>query len=339
MNGIVPPAVEPGDEVAVLAPSRQLPRSVVDRGVERLRTAFDVSPRPYPSVHADEQLSPAERAAEVREAFESDATATFAVTGGEDELRLLRHLDLDRLRANPTRFFGISDNTILHLALSAAGIVSYYGCQFVPGLSLDPELPDYTEQSLRRALFDETLGEVQPADEWTDDHYDFDSDAPREWEANPGWTWAFPTDEPVSGPLWGGCVVVLEHFLAVDRFVPEPDGEFVLALETSELLPEPYTVQSVLRCLGERDLLEHAAAVVVGRPKTRYREPRSGEERTAYRRTQREAITETCRTYRPDLPLLFDFDFGHTDPQLPIPIGGQVELDPTTESIVFGTGW
>jgi muramoyltetrapeptide carboxypeptidase LdcA involved in peptidoglycan recycling len=260
------------------------------------------------------------------------------VTGGEDQLRLLRHLDLDRLRANPTRFFGISDNTNLHLALSAAGVVSYYGCQFVPGLALDTELPGYTERHLCRALFDETLGAVEPADEWTDDHFDFDSDTPREWEPNPGWTWEFPTSQPVSGPLWGGCVVVLEHFLAVDRFVPEPDAEFVLALETSELLPDSYTVQSVLRCLGERGFLEHAAAVVVGRPKTRHREPRSDEERQTYRRTQREAILETCRTYRPEVPILFDLDFGHTDPQLPVPIGGHVELDPATETVVFGPG-
>ncbi len=322
----------------MLAPSRQLPRSVVDRGVDRLRTTFGVSPRLYPSAHADGQLSPAGRAEEVHEAFESDASAVFAVTGGEDELRLLRHLDLDRLREHPTRFFGISDNTILHLALSAAGVVSYYGCQFVPGLALDPELPDYTERYLRRALFDETVGEVAPADEWTDDYYDFDTGAPREWEPNPGWTWDFPTEKTVSGPLWGGCVVVLEHFLAVDRFVPEPDAPFVLALETSELMPDPYTVQSVLRCLGERGFLEQTAAVVVGRPKTRHREPRSDDEREAYRRAQREAITETCRTYQPDVPICFDLDFGHTDPQLPIPIGGHVELDPEAESVVFGAG-
>lgn len=338
MRGVTPPTVEPGDEVAVLAPSSGMPRSVVDRGVDRLRGTFDLAPRLYPSALADEPPTPAERAAEVHEAFASDATAVFAVTGGEDELRLLRHLDLDHLRENPTRFFGISDNTVLHLALSAAGVVSYYGCQFVPGLALDPELPAYTERYLRRALFDGTLGAVDPADEWSDDYYDFEGGAPREWEPAPGWTWAFPNDEPVSGPLWGGCVVVLEHFLAVDRYVPEPDDGFVLALETSELLPDPYTVQSVLRCLGERGFLERAAAVVVGRPKTRYREPRSDDERRRYRERQREAITETCRTYRPEVPLLFDLDFGHTDPQLPVPVGGHVELDPGTESVVFGWG-
>jgi muramoyltetrapeptide carboxypeptidase LdcA involved in peptidoglycan recycling len=255
MRGVTPPPVEAGDEVAMLAPSSRMPDSIVERGVERLRASFDV----YPSAVADDRLPPDERAEEIQEAFESDATAVFAVTGGEDQLRLLPHLDLERLQDNPTRFFGISDNTHLHLALSAAGVVSYYGCQFVPGIALDPTLPEYTERYLCRTLFEPALGEVEPAAEWTDDHYDFSSDTPRDWESNPGWAWEFPASEPVTGPVWGGCVVVLEQFLAADRCVPEPEEEFVLALETSELLPEPYTVTSVLRCLGERNLLEKAA--------------------------------------------------------------------------------
>lgn len=332
-----PPPVEPGDEVAVLAPAAQRPKSIIDRGVKRLEQAYDVTPVVYPSAVADEQLPPADRAAEVHEAFESPATAVFAVTGGEDQIRLLRHLDLDRFQQHPTRFFGISDNTILHLTLSAAGIVSYYGCQFVPGLALDPTLPEYTERYLRRALFEPTLGEVEPSPEWTDHYYDFSTENPRTWETNPGWTWEFPTDQSVTGPVWGGCLVVVEQFLAVNRFVPDPEKEFILALETSEVMPDPDRVKGVLRCLGERDLLENTAAVIVGRPKTQNREPRSEQQRRQYRMEQREAIQEICRTYRPEIPILFDLDFGHTDPQLPIPIGEQVTLNPTRESVVFGS--
>lgn len=100
-------------------------------------------------------------------------------------------------------------------------------------------------------MFESTIGDVEPAEEWTDDYYDFGSDTPRDWEPNPGWIWEFPTQETVAGPIWGGCVVVLSNFLAVNRFLPESGDAFVLALETSELMPDPYTVKSVLRCLGE----------------------------------------------------------------------------------------
>jgi muramoyltetrapeptide carboxypeptidase LdcA involved in peptidoglycan recycling len=261
-----------------------------------------------------------------------------AVTGGEDQHRLLRHLDPERLRANPTRFFGISDNTNLHAALAAAGVRSYYGCQFVPGIACDPSLPAYTERYLRRALFEESIGAIEPADEWTDDYYDFAKATPRTWKDGPGWTWDFSTDDVVSGPIWGGCMLVLEHVLAVNRFVPdaaELEG-FVLALETSELMPEPYYVRSVLRCLGERGLLGAADAIVVGRPKTRHRDPRSEAIRSAYRTDQRDAIRAVSRTYNPGVPILFDLDFAHTDPQIPLPIGGTVRLDPSAETVSFG---
>lgn len=51
---------------------------------------------------------------------------------------------------------------------------------------------------------------------------------------------------------------------------------------------------------------------------------------------QREAIRQSCRTYNPAVPILFDLDFSHTDPQLPVPIGGLVTLDPSDESVRFG---
>ena len=38
---------------------------------------------------------------------------------------------------------------------------------------------------------------------------------------------------------------------------------------------------------------------------------------------------------RPDLPVVLDLDFGHTDPQMVLPNGGRVILDPTTQSITL----
>ena len=336
MEYVTPPPAIPGDEVAVVAPSARLAEPVVEIGLDRLRE-LELEPTVYPSVRADERLAPADRAREIHDAFASEATAVVAVTGGEDQMRLLRHLDRDHLATNPTRYYGISDNTCLHHALNAAGIVSYYGGQFVPGIALDLTLPEYTERYLRRALFEESIGDIEPAERWTDDYFHFGEGKAREWECNPGWTWDFPDDETVSGTLWGGCLVVLKNILAANRRVPAPEDVSgnVLAVETSELLPDPYYVRSALRCLGERGLLSQFSALVVGRPKTRHKEPRTDAEREAYRNDQRDAIRTVAREYNPDVPILFDLDFGHTDPHVPVPIGGQVTLDPVAERISF----
>lgn len=334
---LTPPPVEHGDTVAVLAPSAQASETAVERGTEILETDFDLNPVIYPSVTADCQLSLLDRAEEIHEVFESDATAAFAVTGGEDQMRLLRHLKLNRIQSNPTRFFGISDNTHLHLALSAAGLVSYYGGQFVPGLACDPKIPEYTKRYLESALFDEYIGEIRPAEQWTDDEWCLEDQNEREWESNDGWEWEFPHDEPVSGTVWGGCYLALEHLLATNHYVPDPDSlaGFVLVVESSGLLPEPYFIKSVLRCLGERGLLEQASAVIVGRPKTRKNGERSYDERKRYQERQFDAVKMIARRYTPDLPIVSNVDFGHTDPHVPVPIGGTVQLNPIQETIIF----
>ena len=56
-----------------------------------------------------------------------DIRAVIASIGGEDELKVLAHLDPDLLAASPKPFFGYSDNTNLHLFLWNLGLVSYLG--------------------------------------------------------------------------------------------------------------------------------------------------------------------------------------------------------------------
>jgi muramoyltetrapeptide carboxypeptidase LdcA involved in peptidoglycan recycling len=52
-----------------------------------------------------------------------------------------------------------------------------------------------------------------------------------------------------------------------------------------------------------------------------------------YRERQRDATADAFETYSPDAPVVFDCEFGHTYPTCPVPIGGEVEIEPTTRSI------
>jgi muramoyltetrapeptide carboxypeptidase LdcA involved in peptidoglycan recycling len=86
--------------------------------------------------------------------------------------------------------------------------------------------------------------------------------------------------------------------------------------------------------MGERGLLDRFDAVLVGRPATRNHRERPGDaERAAYRDRQREAIAGQLDRYNPDVPVVFDLDFGHTNPTLALPIGGRAVVDPTAERI------
>jgi muramoyltetrapeptide carboxypeptidase LdcA involved in peptidoglycan recycling len=343
---ITPPPVEPGDQVAVVAPASNAPESarfVYELGLERMRETFDLDPVEYPTATADPEWlaeNPEARAEEVMDAFrDPDISAVIANIGGHDQLTVLPYLDGEVLRDNPTRFYGYSDNTNLALFLWNQGIVSYYGGSTLLEYAMDGELFDYTEEYLRRALFDDSIGEWTEAEVFTDEAGDWENpesvETTRDIEQSEGRRWR-GGDETVSGRLWGGCYAVLvEQFLA-DRYLPDPaalDGT-VLALETSELIPDPAVVRANLRALGERGLLERFDGVLVGRAAARsHAEDNPKGWRDQYRERQRDAIADVFRTYNPDAPVVFDCEFGHTYPTCPIPIGGEVEIAPATESI------
>jgi muramoyltetrapeptide carboxypeptidase LdcA involved in peptidoglycan recycling len=346
---VVPPAVEPGDSVAVVAPSsggaEQFPH-VYDLGLERMREEFDLEPVEFPTARRDGEYlydHPEERAADVMDAFrDPDVSAVVATIGGNDQVRILDRLDPAVLRENPTRFYGWSDNTHLALYLWNLGIVSYYGGSVMTEYATPGGTFEHTAEYLRRALFEERIGEIEPAEVFSDDPADWAAgpealEAPPETEPSEGWRWANGTD-PVEGRVWGGCWGSLDSVFLADRPLPDPDrlDGAVLAVETSEALPDPERIAGQLRALGERGLLERFAAVLVGRAPTRsFLEEPPAEEREQYRKRQREVFTELFAEYNPDAPLVLDVEFGHAAPTVPIPIGGRVAVDPHGERIEF----
>jgi len=99
-------------------------------------------------------------------------------------------------------------------------------------------------------------------------------------------------------------------------------------LETSEEIPTAEYVFRVMRALGERRILEHVQGVLVGRPKAwEFDKQRTRDEKEAYRTTQRDTILKAVRTYNEDIPIVQNLNFGHTDPQIPMPYGNRVRID------------
>ena len=343
---VVPPPVEPGDSVAIVSPSSNTPESarfVYELGLERMRKVFDLKPVEYPTATADPEWladNPKARAEDIMDAFrDSDISAVIANIGGHDQITVLPYLDGEVLRENPTRFYGWSDNTSLALFLWNEGIISYYGGSTLTEYAMDGEMFEYTKEYLSRALFEDSLGEWREAEIFTDQAGDWGDpeliETKREVEESNGRIWK-GGEEPVSGRIWGGNYSVLvEHFLA-DRYLPDEsllDGA-VLAIETSEVIPNPEIVGANLRALGEHGLLEQFDGVLVGRAAARsHIEHHPPEWREDYRERQRDGITEVFQTYNPDAPVVFDCEFGHTYPTCPLPIGGEIEIEPVTESL------
>lgn len=350
MSGVItPPPLSPGDRIAIVAPSSggaRAAKHVFELGLERLREQFNLEPVIFPTARQSGAFlsrNPRARAADIHEAVrDPEISGIMATIGGSDQLRVLSHLDPELLRDHPTRFYGMSDNTNLQLLLWRAGVVSYNGAQLMNELAVPGELPAYTERYCRRAFFEQSMGELEPAAEWTDEPStwwnDPDAmDSPPTYEPNPGWQWA-GADRTVEGRLWGGTQSIIEWQLATDRFLPEPqrlDGA-VLCLETSEQLPEPEVVAGTLMCLGERGFLERFDGVLVGRaPSRSFLDEPPQAQRERYRERLRRAIIDEIQRYNPDAPIVLGVDWGHTTPIAPLPLGERCQLAPSPGTIRF----
>ncbi|MDL5362656.1 LD-carboxypeptidase [Halalkalicoccus sp. NIPERK01] len=189
IDPIHPPPLEPGDGIALVAPSRPIGDDRLTIARDRLREVFDLEPVVFDTATRETkwlEANPAARAEDLMRAFEDDSIrGVMAVTGGDDQIRILPHLDPDRLTDSPTRFFGYSDNDNVRLFLWNRGIVSY-GAVCMPTLAVDREIHPYTERYLRRAFFEDRIGEIRPAEEWTEGWYDFETREPREWHESDG---------------------------------------------------------------------------------------------------------------------------------------------------------
>ncbi len=334
---LYPPKPSPGDRIAVISASGGLPELLplpYELGLERLRKEYELEPVEYPATRRMGS-TPQERAADIHAAFADPAIkAVIASIGGDDQITVLPYLDRELIRANPKPFFGMSDNTNLLAFLRNSGIVAFHGGSVMGELGRPGAMHPQTAESLRAALFTPGPYELRPAERWRD--IDRDWADPATFEAEPetrpgtGWTWVNP-DRVVEGRTWGGCLEIVGWLLMADREIARDLSEYeggVLLLETSEDMPSATEVYSTLRNMGERGLLQRFPALLMGRPKTWFfNRPNTPEEAARYASDQREAVLRAMRDYAPDTMIVFDVDFGHTDPQLVIPYGGTVRVD------------
>ncbi|GGJ26331.1 LD-carboxypeptidase [Streptomyces brasiliensis] len=332
-----PPKPSPGDRIAVISPSAGLPELFprpYELGLRRLREDFALEPVEYPTTRKM-GTTPRERAADIHAAFaDPDVRAVIASIGGDDQITVLPLLDRELIRANPKPFIGLSDNTNLLAFLYNTGIVGYHGASVMVELGRPGAMHPHTAESLKAALFTSGAYELRPAERWNDVNRDWAD--PATFDSEPtsrpgtGWTWQ-NADRVVEGRGWGGNLEILGWLLMADREIAHDlavyDGG-VLFLETSEELPSATEVFRILRNIGERGLLRRFSALLMARAKTwSFERPNSPAEAARYAAEQREAVQHALMMYAPDMPVVFDVDFGHTDPQLVIPYGGTIRVD------------
>ncbi|GEJ56880.1 S66 family peptidase [Anaeromyxobacter diazotrophicus] len=325
-----PGALRPGDTVALFSPSSGLaarfPRAY-EQGVAVLRQELGLEVRALPTARADQawlRANPRARADDLHRAFrDPEIRAVLATAGGEDVVRLLPFVDQTVFQTCPKILMATSDATPLLALAHQAGLVTFHGPSVMSGLAQARGLPTAFLTHVRAMLFEGRESyEYHPYGSYLERDPERASDAelPRLRRDERGWRVVQGAGR-VRGRLFGGGLEALELVKGTPWW-PAPsffDGK-VLFLEISKVLPGPEAVRRTLRGYGVAGLFDRIAGLLVGRPR-------------GYDEGQRDALEKDLVEVvagdfgRRDLPIVTHVDFGRTDPQLIVPLGGLVEID------------
>ncbi len=343
-----PHPLKPKDKIAVVSPSSGMPFLfpwVYEQGLRRLKEVFELEPVEFSTARKSPEFlsqNPKARADDINRAFaDPSIKGIIATIGGNDQVKILPFLDKKIIQANPKIFMGYSDNTNLHLVLWNLGIISYYGGAIMTQFAMGKEMHEYTIHSIQKALFHSSIGLVVSSPVYSDADLDW-SDKQNLHKNRPmypsdGWHWHEPQDRIIEGRLWGGCLEVLHFHLGIQRFIPSPQtlNDTILFIETSEEMPSSGFVYRFIASLAEIGLLKQFQAILVGFPKAQFCGHFPPEGRETFIQNQQNAITAALKDYGTSIPVIFNMNFGHTDPQMILPNGGRIRINTKTKTIEF----
>lgn len=314
MHKIYPNKLEKGDEIRIIAPSRSL--SIISQELRDIaKSRFDeLGLRLTFGEHTEEKNNFASssiesRVADLHSAFlDKNVKAILTVIGGHNSNQLLDSIDWELIKNNPKILCGFSDITILNNSFFAkTGLVTYSGPHYSTfGQKLHF---DYTLDYFRKCLISDIPIEIQPSAQWSDDEWYKNQDN-RLLEPNNGWQ--IINEGEASGTLLGGNLCTL-NLLQGTKYMPDL-YDSILFLEDDELtFPENFDrdLQSIIHQPG----FEGVKSMVIGRFQK-------------VSKVSENLLAQIIKSKKElnSLPVIANVDFGHTDPKITFPVGGDVTL-------------
>jgi len=305
MEPIRPPALRPGDRIALIIPSSPIDGLRVERARDHFESLGYKVAMPHKLDRSRGYLAGDDeaRAAELMAAFtDPSIRAVFAARGGYGMTRILNLLDYDVIRANPKIVAGYSDITALHLALAAkANLVTFHSPVGVDWGGDEP-IDAVSDGFFWRAL---TGGDESTF--MSSERYEISAD----------------TGVPLQslylgvgrGRLTGGNLTLINTLMGTPY---EMDTrEAVLFIE--DIGERPYRIDRYLSQLRLAGKLDGLAAVIIGHFNDC--DPKPGESSLT--------LDEIFDDYFKPLgiPVVAGFPAGHNTPNITLPMGAQVEVD------------
>ncbi len=290
-----------GDEIRVIASSRSLSivyQDIYDNALQFLsesgfKVTFSDNCRERDSFNSSSIQS---RIDDLHNAFQDpNVKAIFTAIGGFNVNQLLEHVDYKLIKEHPKILCGYSDITaLLNAVYAQTGLITYHGPHF-SSFGFGAYL-DYTYGYFKKCLFESKAFSISPS-----------LQAQNYYVIQPG---------ICKGTIIGGNLCTL-NLLQGTRFMPVVD-DVVLFIEDDNISGDYFVfefdrnLESLVQAIG----VNRIKGIVFGRFDESCK-------------LTVEAVKQIVKIKKQlsNIPVLFNVDFGHVQPFVTFPIGGQVLID------------
>ena len=338
---IKPKKLKRGDAVAIVSLSSgtagdEAFRHRYEQGKKRLEEVFGLKTVTMPNaLKGSEYLAkhPESRAKDFMDALkDKNIKGIICNIGGADTIRLLPYIDFDVIKNNPKVFMGYSDTTVNHFMMYKAGITSYYGPSVMCEFAENYEMHDYTKKYVDEVLFENLENiTIVSSPKWTSEfldwsNQDYDSQKRKMHYEKHGYE-VLQGNGIFEGELLGGCIDVFPMFIGTEIWPSINEWENkILFLETSEDEVAPDYIEYYLRNLVVQGIIDKINGIIIGKPQNeKYYEE--------YKEVYKNVVGGEAN--RPELPILYNVNIGHTAPMCIFPLGQKIKVDLNKKEIIF----
>lgn len=315
MNKIYPKKLKKGDEVRIIAPSRSI--KILSKEIKSIANErfVDLGLKLSFGKHveeADEFVSSSieSRLEDLHDAFgDKNVKAVISVIGGFNSNQLLRYINWNLIKDNPKIFLGYSDISVLNNAIFAkTGLVTYSGPHYS---SFGQKLYlDFTLDHFKKCLMSDNPLLVLPSKQWSDDLWHSDQNK-RELISNKGYL--VINEGECKGTILGANLCTFNLLQGTEYFPDLRDS--ILFLE-DDCETVPHTFDRDLQSLIHLPDFNKVKGLAIGRFQKKSN-------------MTDKLLTKIIKTKKElnNIPVIANVDFGHSDPKITFPIGGEVEIN------------
>ena len=313
-----PNKIKNGDRIEIIAPSGSIWRiepPLVELAKNKLvNMGYEVTfSKNIYELDDFDSSSVESRIADINEAFANpDVKIILAAIGGCSANQLLDYIDYENIKNNPKLFCGYSDiNILLNAITKMTGLITYLGPNFV-NFAVKKGF-EYTENYFNMIVTSNNRIKIIDSEYYSDDKWYINQEK-REFIKNSGRK--VINRGNAYGKIVGGNLCSLQ-LLQGTKYFPDLRNT-ILFLEDDDLVGKNfiYEFDRNLQSLIQQPGFEQVKGIIIGRHQLDSQ-------------VNDELFVKLIKNKKElnGIPIIYNVDFGHTQPFITIPIGGFCEMN------------